>query len=224
MHCRESRTSFVSGHLGVNSPWVIKHRVALTCLFLREASSCGACGKLAYLFSQRHRLILIPRQYGLHRNFLKLLYTNWWSSILERVFSGNLLSFLKGFKPLVLYDLDRGMVLDPMQGKLASSQFDLWCTELFCVPEVTSVFFSSWDSVVGDSLDFSQANRGSLRVWLGKPNCSACNAGESGLISWQGGNLMGFLELWQELVIYSRLTEGISIRNCSLFSEVTTPV
>ena len=56
------------------------------------------------------------------------------------------------------------MVMEPMQGKLASSQFDLGHTHLFCVPEVTSVFFSSCDSVVGDSLEFNQANRGSLRV------------------------------------------------------------
>ena len=44
------------------------------------------------------------------------------------------------------------MVMEPMQGKLASSQFDLGHTDLFCVPEVTSGFFSSCDSVVGDSL------------------------------------------------------------------------
>ena len=56
------------------------------------------------------------------------------------------------------------MVMEPMQGKLASSQFDLGLTDLFCVPEVTSVFFSSCDSVVGDSLEFSQVNRGSLCV------------------------------------------------------------
>ena len=37
-------------------------------------------------------------------------------------------------------------------------------TEQFCIPGVTSVFFSSCDSVVGDSLEFNQANRGSLRV------------------------------------------------------------
>ena len=80
------------------------------------------------------------------------------------VFSGNLSSFLKGGKPIVLYDVDCGMVMEPMQGKLASSQFDLGYTELFCVPDVTSVFFSSCDSVVGDSLEFSQANRGSLHV------------------------------------------------------------
>ena len=89
------------------------------------------------------------------------------------------------------------MVMEPMHGKLASSQFDLGHSDLFCVPDVTSVFFSSCDSVVGDSLEFSQANRGSLCVLLGKYNCSACNAGESDLISWQGGSLMGFLELRQ---------------------------
>ena len=80
------------------------------------------------------------------------------------VFSGKLSSFLKGVKPLVLYDSDRGMVIDPMQGKLASSQFDLGHTNLFSIPEVTSVFFSSCDSVVGDSLEFNQENRGSLCV------------------------------------------------------------
>ena len=54
------------------------------------------------------------------------------------------------------------MVMEPMQGKLAPSQFDLGHTDLFCVLEVTSVFFSSCDSVVGDCLEFIQANRGSL--------------------------------------------------------------
>ena len=56
------------------------------------------------------------------------------------------------------------MVMESMQGKLASCQSDLGYTEIFCVPEVTSVFFSSCDSVVGDSLEFNQANRGSLYV------------------------------------------------------------
>ena len=56
------------------------------------------------------------------------------------------------------------MVMESMQGKLASSQFDLGHTDLFCVPEVTSVFFSSCDSVVVDSVEFNQANRGSLCV------------------------------------------------------------
>ena len=80
------------------------------------------------------------------------------------VFSGNLSSILKGVKPLVLNVVDRGVVMEPMQGKLASSQFDFEYTEQFCIPGVTSVYFSSCDSVVGDSLEFNQANRGSLRV------------------------------------------------------------
>ena len=76
----------------------------------------------------------------------------------------NLSSFIKGVKPFVLYDVDRGVVMEPMQGNLPSSQFDFGYPELFCVPDVTSVFFSSCVSVVGDSLEFNQANRGSLCV------------------------------------------------------------
>ena len=49
----------------------------------------GACRKLAYLLSRRQGIILIPRFYGVHGTFLKLLYWNWWSSILETVVSGS---------------------------------------------------------------------------------------------------------------------------------------
>ena len=69
-----------------------------------------------------------------------------------------------GVKPLVLYDVDRGLVMEPMQGKLVSSQFDFGYTQQFCIPGVTSLFLSSCDSVVGESLEFNQANRGPLRV------------------------------------------------------------
>ena len=82
------------------------------------------------------------------------------------------------------------------------------------------MFFLSCDSVVGDSLDFKQANRGSLRVLLGKRKCSGHNAGESGLISPGGESLMGFLELRQEHGVYSPVTAGMSIRNSSLFIEI----
>ena len=33
--------------------------------------------------------------------------------------------------------------MEPMKGKWVSSRVYLWYTELFCIPEVTSVFFSS---------------------------------------------------------------------------------
>ena len=152
---------------------------------------------LAYLFHWRQGIILIPRWYGVHGTFLKLLYWNWWSSILEKVVSENLSRFLKGVKTLVLYDVDRWVVIEPMQGNFPSSQFNFRYSDQFCIPGVTSVF-SSCDSVVGDSLEFNQANRGSLCVWLGKRNCYGQNAGETGLISRREESLMGFLELRQE--------------------------
>ena len=86
------------------------------------------------------------------------------------------------------------------------------------------MFFSSCDSLVGDFLEFNQANRGSLCVRLAKRNCSACDAGESGLISWRGGILIGFLELRQARGVYSRVTTGMPILNGCLFSEVRTLV
>ena len=116
------------------------------------------------------------------------------------------------------------MVMEPMQGKLASSQFDFGYTEKFFIPGLTSVFFPSCDSVVGDSLEFNQANGDSLPVLLGKRYCSGHCAGESGLISQRRERLMGFLELPEELGVYSRVTAGMSVRNWSLFSEVRTPV
>ena len=78
--------------------------------------------------------------------------------MLENVVSGNLSTFLKGVKPLVLFDVDRGLVMEPMQGKLASYQFDFGYTEEVFIPGETSEFFSSCDSVVGESLESNQAN------------------------------------------------------------------
>ena len=179
---------------------------------------------MAYLFSRRQGIILIPRWYGVHGTFLKLLYWNWWSSILETVVSGNLSSFLKGVKPLVLYDVDCGVVMEPMEVKLASSQFDFGYTEQFFIPGVTSVFFSSCDCVVGDSLELNEENRSSIRVCFGKRKCSWHISGESCLIWQRGESLMSFLELQQEAGVYYRVTAGMSIRNWSLFSEVSTPV
>ena len=74
--------------------------------------------------------------------------------------------------------------MEPMKGKWASSRIDLGYNGLFCIPEVTSVFISSCDSVLGDSLLIHQENQGPLHVLLGIRDGSACNAGESSLISW----------------------------------------
>ena len=72
--------------------------------------------------------------------------------------SGNLSSFLKEVKRLVLYNVEHGIDMEPVKGKWASSRVDLGYTNLLCMPEVTSGFFSSFDSVLGDSLVFRQAN------------------------------------------------------------------
>ena len=53
------------------------------------------------------------------------------------------LEFPKGSQVTVLYDVDRRSVTGLMQGNLASCEFDLGYSELFCIREVTSVFFSS---------------------------------------------------------------------------------
>ena len=96
--------------------------------------------------------------------FLELLFCNYYSYRFETGVSGNFRSFLKEVKPLVLYDVEHGIAMEPMKGKLASSGVDLGYTELFCIPEVTSVFFSFCDSVLGDSLVFHQENQGSFCV------------------------------------------------------------
>ena len=120
--------------------------------------------------------------------------------------------------------MEHGIAKEQMRGKWSSSCVDFGYTELFCIPELTSEFTSSCDSVLGDSLFFYKDNRGSFRVELGIRYCSAGNAGKSSLISQRGVCVMGFLKLRQEPGVYSRVTAGMAIRNSTLFSEVRTPV
>ena len=202
----------------------MKHRVPLTYIFLRENSSWDACGKTVTSSVEDRESALISRQYGVTVSFILLLYWNWCSYRLHMGVSGNLWIVVKDVKPLVVYDVECQMAMDSMKGKCASSWVDLGDTNLFCIPEVTSVFFSCCVSFPGDSLQFNQGNRGSLSLWFGTRNSSARNVGESGLFMRRGGILMRFLELRQEPGVYSRVTAGTSIRNWSLFSEITTPV
>ena len=59
-------------------------------------------------------------------------------------------------KPLVQYAVEHGIAKEQMRGKWASSFVDFGYTELFSIPELTSEFISSCDSVHGDSLVFYQ--------------------------------------------------------------------
>ena len=45
--------------------------------------------------------------------------------------------------------MEHGIAIEPMKWKWASSRVDLGYTELFCIPEVTAVFLSSCDSILG---------------------------------------------------------------------------
>ena len=76
----------------------------------------------------------------------------------------NLCSFLKEVKPLVLYAVEHRIAMKPMKGKGASSRVDVGYTEVSSIPEVTSVFISSCDTVLEDSLVLHQENRGSLHA------------------------------------------------------------
>ena len=59
---------------------------------------------------------------------------------------------------------------------------------------------------------------------IGKTQLLYMECRESGLISWRGGSLMGFLELQQAPGAYSGVRMGMPILIGSLFSEVRTPV
>ena len=160
---------------------------------------------------------LITRRYVVVGSFILLLYWNSCFYRFEMGVSGNLLIVLKDVKPLAVYDVEFEMTIDSMKRKCASCWVDLGYSNLFYIPEVTSVFFSC-DCVLGDSLQFHQGNRGSFRLWLGTRNSSARKAVESGLILRLGGSVMSFLELRQAPGVYSRVTEGMSIWNSGLFS------
>ena len=106
---------------------------------------------------------LILRRYGVHGAFLEFCTEINIHIDLKRVSQG-ISSFLKEVKPLVLYAVEHWMAMEPMKGKWASPRVDLGYTGLFYIPEVTSVFISSCDSVLGNSLVLNQENQGSLRV------------------------------------------------------------
>ena len=77
---------------------------------------------------------------------------------------GNLWNCLKEVKPLVMFDGECRMALEPKQENLASSRIDLGYTEHFPVAELTSGCLKSCDSVLGDALDFHQGSQGSFHV------------------------------------------------------------
>ena len=86
--CMEIWPSFASGQLGVYFTWSRKQRFPLTYIFLRENSSWGAFGKLAYLFNRILRICSLVekiwRPWSLLRvPVLKLLFLQIWDRCLR---------------------------------------------------------------------------------------------------------------------------------------------
>ena len=125
------------------------------------------------------------------------------------LFFYNMLEIILSFSEVVShslsYDVDRGLVMEPMQAKLASSEFDFGYTEQFCIPglhqcssrlvtvllgtlwssikQIVAPYMFDWENAV--ALDTMQGNRASSR--------------REGKVSWVfsscGMNLVYILEL-----------------------------
>ena len=68
------------------------------------------------------------------------------------MFSGNLWSCLKEVKQFVVFDGERGMAPETMQGNQTTSRLDLGHTDLFPVGAVTSGSLETCDSVLVDTV------------------------------------------------------------------------
>ena len=87
-HFREILPSFELEHLGVHSTWGSKLMVSLTYLLLREDSSWGVCGKLAYLFNRNQGISSHLETIWCARSFpsvavLKLVFLYNWDGCLR---------------------------------------------------------------------------------------------------------------------------------------------
>ena len=223
-HCREIRPSFESGHLSVHSPWGSKLRFPLTYLLLREASTWRACGKLAYLFSRSHGITSPLEMIWGARSFprvavLKLMFLQTWDGCLR--------------ESVVLL-------------KASQVTCRLWSgtRNVSGANEGESDFISSWFSVhwaishsysdISVLLDLWHCSWGLSGVPSSKSRLLTCLIGDTELL-WpqfrgiglhlrRGGSFMVFLELLQELGVYSWVTAGIILQCPCLFSDIRTPV
>ena len=120
--------------------------------------------------------------------------------------SGNLCRFLRDVKPLVLYAVEHGIAKEQMTGKLASSCVDFLYTELFCIPELTSEFISSFLKVFLGTLlcsikkiEAPYLSDSELWIALHPIQGNQASSPGEGYVSWDfsrcGGNLGYILEL-----------------------------
>ena len=153
-HCTDIRSSLSQGHSG-SIPLETENTRSLSHTYCWGKTPLEVLVVCWLTFSDKDReSALILRWYGVHGAFHELLYWNSYSYKLETGVSGNLCSFLNAVKPLVLYDVEHGIAMQPKKGKWASSRVDFWYTKLFaflrwhqCFSRLVTVFLgNSWCS------------------------------------------------------------------------------
>ena len=211
-HCREIRPSFESGHLSVHSTWGSKLRVTLTYLLLREASSWGACGKLAYLFIQSQgitsHLEMIWDTWSFPRvAVLKLVFLLNWDGCLRVS-----LEFPKGSQATchVWCGTQNGSRANTVESGFISSWFGVhWCISHSC-------------GDISVLLDLYQCSWGLSGVPSNKSRLLTCLMGNMELLCTQCRGIGPHLMARGMSHGFSRVTVGIILQNS--FSKVRTPV
>ena len=114
--------------------------------------------------------------------------------------------------------------MERMEGKWASSRVDLWYTELFSIPEVTSVFLSSCDSGLGTLWCNIKHNEAPYVFDWEHGIALHPVQGIRALTHAEGDDSWDFSSSSRNPGVYSRVTAGMAIRNSTWFSEVRPPV
>ena len=221
---REIWTSFSSGHLGVLFALRIKHRVPNTYIFLRENSSWGACGKMAYVFSGRQGISSHLQIIRCARVFhpvalLKLMFLQTWDGCVRES-----LDFCKGCQATcciwrVMWD---GYGFNEVEICFILNWFGVHQSILHYWVDI-SVLLLLWQCFWGLSSVPSGKSR-FLTSLIGNTELLSMKYRGISLILRRGGSLMSVLELRTAPGVYSRVTAGMAIWNSGLFSEVRTPV
>ena len=139
------------------------------------------------------------------------------------VFSGNLWSCVKDVKPLVVFDKECCMALEPMQG--IGPHLDLICGTrssfmLLWLPQGPSRFVTVFLGTLCSSIKEDKAPL----LFHGKHGIALFTMQGNWDSSRGEGKDIFFHQLRWEPGVYSRVTVGMALQNSCLFSYVKTPV
>ena len=191
---------------------------------MRESSSWGACGKLAYLFSGSQGISSQLEMIWGSQNFprvvvQKLVFLYTWEGCLRVS-----LKLPKGSQAscLIWCATQDGSGANALQMGFILILFEWHRTISHSCSDI-SVLLDLWQCSWG--LSGVPTSKSRLLICLTENVellCMQCR--EMGLISQPGGILIVFLELWWELGVHSRITAGLILQSLCLFSDVRTSV